>query len=287
MGLFESGLSAVERDVGPPYEYPEQIRQFGPGEVARPLAWDSLTGQQQQFQAIKMSLHAAMVDRIDQEFGRVLTQLRHMEAINNTLIFVLSDNGASAEMMIRDDGHNPDAPPGSADTHFCLGPGWSTVCNTPFRKHKTWVHEGGIATPLIVHWPDVIKTGGQLRHTPGHVIDLMPTILEVAGGEFAKKIPDQPDPPGHSLSPSFGSDIRIERDNLWWSHEGNRAIRVGQWKLVKTGQSEWELFDIENDPAETINMAREMPGKVSELDALWRDEEQRFMADLQSSRESK
>lgn len=283
MGLVESGLSVVEREVGPPYEYPEQIKKFGPGEIDRPLAWDSLTDQQQKFQAMKMSLHAAMVDRIDQEFGRVLDQLRRINALDNTLIFFLSDNGASAEMMIRDDGHDPEAEPGSADTHYCLGPGWSTMCNTPFRKHKTWVHEGGIATPLIVHWPAVIKTGGQLRHSPGHVIDLVPTILEVSEAGPIKLLPDQPKPPGHSLRPSFASDIQIERSDLWWSHENNWAIRVGQWKLVKTRQSAWELFDMKNDQAETFNLAQQMPQKVSELESLWHEKEHQFIVDLQST----
>ncbi len=281
MGLIESGLSEVERDVGPPYEYPEQIKQFGPGETSRPIAWDSLTDEQQKFQAMKMSLHAAMIDRIDREFGRIVEQLRKMNALDNTLIFFLSDNGASAEIMIRDDGHDPDAEPGSADTHYCLGPGWSTVCNTPFRKHKTWVHEGGIATPLIVHWPAVIKSGGDLRHTPGHVIDLAPTILQVAGGNFSKVHPDQPDLPGKSLLPSFGSDNQIERDYLWWSHDNHWAIRVGRWKLVKTRQSAWELFDIERDRAETTDLASEMPTKVNELDSLWHTKEQEFIRDLE------
>ena len=104
-----------------------------------------------------------------------------MGAFENTLIFFMSDNGASAEIMVRDDGHDPTAPPGSAASHLCLGPGWSTVANTPFRRHKTWVHEGGIATPLVVHWPMGIAARGELRHDPGHVIDIVPTILEIAG----------------------------------------------------------------------------------------------------------
>ena len=128
-----------------------------------------------------MAIHAAMVDRMDREIGRVLDQLRAMGALDNTLILFLSDNGASAEIMVRDDGHDPSAPPGSAASHLCLGPGWSTVANTPFRRHKTWVHEGGISTPLIVHWPQGIAARGELRHDPGHVIDLVPTILEAAG----------------------------------------------------------------------------------------------------------
>ena len=140
-------------------------------------------------------MHAAMVERMDREIGRVLDQLRAMNAFENTLIFFLSDNGASAEIMVRDDGHDPEAAPGSAATHLCLGPGWSTVANTPFRRHKTWVHEGGIATPLIVHWPRGIAARGELRHDPGHVIDLVPTILEVAGARRSTTWDGVPVPP--------------------------------------------------------------------------------------------
>src|SRR5437764_8513193 len=149
-----------------------------------------------------MSIHAAMVDRMDQEIGRVVAQIRAMNALDNTLIMFLSDNGASAEIMVRDDGHDPSLPAGSAGTHLCLGPGWSTVSNTPFRMHKTWVHEGGIATPLIVHWPAGIKARGQLRKNPGHVIDLVPTIVEVAGGKPPEAVNGKPVPPrpGKSLA---------------------------------------------------------------------------------------
>ncbi len=122
-----------------------------------------------------MAVHAAMVDRMDREIGRVLAQLRAMGAMDNTLIFFLSDNGASAEIMVRGDGHDPNAECGTGATFLSIGPGWSSLCNTPFRRHKTWVHEGGISTPLIVCWPRGIAARGELRHTPGHVIDFVPT----------------------------------------------------------------------------------------------------------------
>src|SRR5690606_23628022 len=111
-------------------------------------------------------------------------QLKAMGAFENTLILFLSDNGASAEIMIRGDGHDPEAAPGGPDSYLCLGPGWSSVSNTPFRRHKTWVHEGGIATPMIAHWPKGIQSRGELCHAPGHVINIAPTILELAGGEW-------------------------------------------------------------------------------------------------------
>jgi len=231
-------LSDVELEVGPPYHFPEALVTLGAGEVNRPLPWDSLTDGQRTFQATKMAIHAAMIDRMDREIGRVLMQLREMNAFDNTLIFFLSDNGASAEIMVRDDGHDPLAAPGSAASYLCLGPGWSNCSNTPFRRHKTWVHEGGISTPLIAHWPNGIEARGELRKNVGHVIDMVPTILEATGASRFTTWNDKPVPmpPGRSLLPAFATDATVTRDYLWWSHEGNRAIRVDDWKLVAPGK---------------------------------------------------
>jgi arylsulfatase A-like enzyme len=293
LGLIRGGLSAFEREVGPPYFFPDAYEKLGPGEVNKPVEWNDLTSEQQAFQATKMSIHAAMVDRMDQEIGRVVAQLQAMNALDNTLIFFLSDNGASAEIMVRDDGHDRAAPPGSAATHLCLGPGWSTVANTPFRMHKTWVHEGGIATPLVVHWPAGIAARGELRHNPGHVIDLVPTILQAAGGQPpAAAGQAAPPPPGKSLLPAFARDHSVTHDYLWWLHEGSRALRVGDYKVVCASPSlrgrgaaraadqeqpgPWELYDLSADRAETNNLAEKMPEKLRELTALWTARQQEF-----------
>jgi len=271
MGLINNDLPAVERTVGPPYNFPKEIKLFGANETNRPAPWQELSKAQREFQAEKMAIYAAMIDRMDHEIGRVLDQLRTMKAMDNTLILFLSDNGASAEMMVRDDGHDPSAPPGSGDTHFCLGPGWSGVGNTPLRRHKTWVHEGGISTPLIAHWPDGIRAHCEFRTTPGHVIDLAPTILELASvektiansGQFAAL-------PGCSLVPVFKHDEQNPSREIWWSHEGNRAIRVGDWKLVAAGRAApWELYDMKTDRGETVNLAPVMPKMVQELNVRW------------------
>lgn len=272
MGIIEDDLSAVERDVGPPYHFPEALEILGKGEVNRPLPWKDLTREQREFQAVKMAIHAAMIDRMDQEIGRVIEQLEEMDALDNTLIFFLSDNGASAEIMVRADGHDPSAPPGSAASYLCLGPGWSTTANTPFRRHKTWVHEGGIATPLIVHWPEGIEARGSLRHNPGHVIDIVPTILEVAGATPFVYWNGRPVPssPGKSLAPVFSEDQTVAHDYFWWYHEGNRALRVGDWKLVAAGaEAPWELYDLSVDRTETNDLAARMPEKVRELEKVW------------------
>jgi arylsulfatase A-like enzyme len=269
--LLQTPLSKLEPDVGPPYHFPDAMRKLGPGEINRPLPWTQLTDEQRRFQATKMAIHAAMVDRMDREIGRLLEQLKKMGAYENTLVFFASDNGASAEIMVRNGGHDPSAPPGSAATYLCLGPGFSSAANTPFRRHKTWVHEGGISTPLVVHWPAGISARGELRQTPAHVIDIVPTILEVAG---IPKPTDWngvaiPPAPGRSLVGAFAKETVVERDSLWWLHEGNRAIRVGNWKLVAAKGEPWELYDLDKDRAESHNLAAEQPAKVKELEALW------------------
>ena len=278
-GLFNQPLSQTERDLGPPYHYDDVLPKTGADEVNRPTPWNDLTATQKTFQATKMAIHAAMVDRMDREIGRLLEQLRTMKAWDDTLILFASDNGASAEMMIRGEGHDPNAAAGSEKTHLCLGPGWSTVANTPFRRHKTWVHEGGIATPLIAHWPGGIRTPGELRHQPTHLIDFLPTILEVTNVKALDTWNDQPVPPrpGKSLVPTFTRDGQIARDYLWWSHEQNRALRAGDWKIVVSKKGPWELYNLANDRAESKNLASEQPDRVREMERLW---DQEFQSQL-------
>jgi arylsulfatase len=218
-----------------------------------------------------MAIHAAMVDRMDREIGRILAQIRSMGSMENTLIFFLSDNGASAEMMVRGDGHDPEAQCGTGATFLSLGPGWSSMANTPFRRHKTWVHEGGIATPFIVHWPLGVKARGEFRHAPAHVIDVVPTVLELAGAERQERFTaPKVSPPGKSLVPLFKKDGPVKRDAIWWLHEGNRALRVGDWKIVAAGtNAAWELYNLKNDRSESRNLAKAKPAKLRELAALW------------------
>ncbi len=273
-GLVRTPLAAAERDVGPPYPFPDALKKLGPGEVNRPLPWTELTAEQRQFQATKMAIHAAMIACMDREIGRIIEQIKAMNAWENTLVLFLSDNGASAEIMVRGDGHDPAAAPGSEASFLCLGPGWSSAANTPFRRHKTWVHEGGIATPLIAHWPRGITTAGELRHAPGHVIDVVPTVLELANIKPAANLP------GKSLVSTFAQDRAIARDYLWWLHEGNRALRVGDWKLVSLKNSDsWELYDLATDRAEQNNLASHRPDKVAELEAIWNNARDRFTHD--------
>lgn len=267
-----ASLSAIERNVGPPFAYPQALKKLGPNEINRPLPWEELSDAQKDFQACKMAIHAAMVDRMDREIGRVLAQLNAMGAMENTVMFFLSDNGASAEMMVRGDGHDQNAECGTGATFLSIGPGWSSLANTPFRRHKTWVHEGGICTPLIIHWPKGIAARGEIRHTPAHVIDFVPTIMELAGGKPPDQWNGKPEPPrpGVSIVPLLTKDGGITRDSLWWLHENNRALRVGDWKIVAAGKdSAWELYDLSSDRCETHDLAKDRPEKVRELSAIW------------------
>lgn len=275
MGIVKGGLSALEPEIGPPYRHFSDAakEQLGPKEIDGELPWDSLTEEQKAFQAIKMEIHAAMVDRMDQEIGKIIEQVKAMSAFEDTLILFLSDNGASAEIMIRGDGHDDSVPAGSGASYLCLGPGWSKAANTPFRRHKTWVHEGGASTPLIAHWPKNISTKGDLRHRIGHVVDIAPTILEIAGAQWpaevgGKKVPSRP---GKSLVAAFRVDQDYQDRKLWWLHEGNRALRHGDYKLVAAKGEKWQLYDCRTDRAEMNDLSSEMPEKAKQLEESWND----------------
>lgn len=274
-------LPAIERDIGPPYAFPDAIKKLGPHELNRPLAWKDLTPEQKAFQAEKMAVHAAMVDRMDREIGRILTALKKAKKMDDTLVVFLSDNGASAEIMVRGDGHDPNAECGTGATFLSIGPGWSSLCNTPFRRHKTWVHEGGIHTPFIAHWKNGIGLKGEVRHTPGHVVDFVPTALELATGKsvFRPDIAGSPEFAGKSLVPAFTGDGMVNHESLWWLHEGNRALRIGDWKIVAAGAtSAWELYDLKADATESRNLAKDHPEKVREMSDQWQKRTDAFLA---------
>jgi len=172
---------------------------------------------------------------------------------------------------VRGDGHDPAVPMGSAKSFLCIGPGWSSACNTPFRRHKTWVHEGGISTPLIAHWPAGIAARGELRHSPTHLVDIVPTLLELTGAKKPATIKGfaVPPAPGRSFAPVLAKDVTVPHDFLWWEHEGNRAIRAGDWKLVTLAKGAWELYDLTTDRGEAHNLAAARPDKARELEAMW------------------
>ncbi|MCP4194742.1 MAG: sulfatase-like hydrolase/transferase [Planctomycetaceae bacterium] len=275
MGLLNSTAvsqpSRVERDLGPPYHFPDAFGILGDGEVNKPVPWKALSDPQKKFQATKMAIHAAMIHRMDIEIGRVFDQIKKMGQWENTMVIFLSDNGASAEIMVRDDGHDPNLSPGSADTYLCLGPGWSTTCNTPFRRHKTWTHEGGTSTPLLIAWPEGIPARGEIRRNPGHVIDIAATLLELTGAERAANAPPTP---GNSLLPELRQDApvgkrRVDQNSIWWFHDGHKAIRRGDWKAVAPIGEPWELYNLGVDRQESLDLAVPQADKLQELVRDW------------------
>ncbi|OHE81239.1 MAG: arylsulfatase [Verrucomicrobia bacterium GWF2_62_7] len=270
MGIVNCDLALRDEKLSPRYFKADLLEKIGPGESRYAVAWQSLTDEQRRFQATKMAIHAAMVDRMDREIGRVVEQLRAMGALENTVIFFLSDNGADATLMVRGDGHDRAAAPGSWQTFLCVGPGWASASNSPFRRQKVWVNEGGVSTPLIAHWPKGIAARGEFRRDVGHVIDFAPTLLDLAGGKAALPA-GAPPLPGKSLVPAFARDGAVEREFLFFNHEGNRAMRMGDWKLVSAREDEdtWELFDLSTDRGERKNLIKEQPERARVMEAKW------------------
>jgi arylsulfatase len=274
MGIVNCELSPRQPRTKPPWNLsPDALAErIGVGESAKAVNWRSLTARQQAFQARKMEVHAAMIHRLDREAGRVIDQIKAMGQWENTITLFVSDNGASAEQIIRGDGHDKKSVPGSGESYLCLGPGWSTASNTPFRYHKSWVHEGGIASPLIVHWPDGIHARGELRHTPSHFVDIVPTMLNLAGQTEAPAWRGRKAPPmaGVSLARTIQDGSDNDRQYIFFQHIGHRALRMGKWKLVAVHHGKWELYDMESDRSELHNLATEYPERVKEMADIWK-----------------
>jgi len=285
MGIVNCGLAPLEPAFTPRYYQPDVLEKVGPGELVHALPWTQLTDEQKRFQATKMAIHAAMIDRMDQEIGRVLAQVRAMGAWDNTIIVFLSDNGTDATVMVRGDGNDRSATPGLAGSFLCLGPGWSSAGNAPFRRHKIWTHEGGISTPFIVHWPKGIAAHNELRHDVGHVIDLLPTLVELAGGNPEKVAAGAPPLPGRSLVSAFAKDNSVTRENVFFNHEGNRAFRMGDYKIVSAREdnSVWELYNLATDRCEQQNLAAAQPDRVRDMAARWQQLEDTFVREAGKS----
>ena len=225
------------------------------------------------WEAARMAVYAAMIDSMDQSIGRLLAHLKRKGVYEDTFILFLSDNGGCAEFMAEDGwakfmpdvtndgrqiamGNRPGLRPGGPLTYMSYDLPWANVSNAPFRLFKHWVHEGGISTPLLAQWPARVRPGG-IAHSPAHVVDLMPTILEAAGAAYPRELGGHAIQPldGESLMPLLdGKDWRREQP-IFWEHEGNCAVRVGDFKLVRRQGLDWELYDMEADRTELTDLA--------------------------------
>ena len=232
-------------------------------------AWDKLTpAEQDRFDHI-MAIYAACVAHMDTAVGRLVAALKQRGELDHTLIMFLSDNGANAESG--PNGRLEGMQPGGPGSTVFEGQSWATLSNTPFRRYKHFNHEGGIATPLIVHWPDRVAGKNVFRQQPGHLIDIMATCVDVGGAKYPTEFHDKPILPmeGKSLLPAF-ENKPIDRDAIFWEHEGNAAVRAGDWKLARVGRNgPWELYNLKTDRTELHDLAATDPERAKELAAKW------------------
>ncbi len=261
LGLFPQPVALSERDAGE-------------------AAWSET--EHPEWQQRRMEVFAAQVVALDRGVGRVLDHLERTGVLDDTLVLFLSDNGAEAEELQVDRwlaphvtpdrtragepvaiGNDPSIDPGREDTFTSYGRPWANLSNTPFRLYKKWVHEGGIAAPLIAHWPGGGVLNGGIQHDPQHVIDVLPTVLDAVGARAAEELP------GRSLLPALRGVSSEEERALFWEHIGNAAVRCGRYKLVREVGREWELYDLEEDRSEQRDIAAEHPDLVGELEAEW------------------
>lgn len=232
-------------------------------------AWDKLSDKEKdRFDEI-MSIYAACVSHMDAAVGKLVDALKQRDMLDNTLIMFMSDNGGNGESGPngRLEGEHPGA---AGSTVFC-GKSWATLENTPFRRYKHYNHEGGVSTPLIVHWPAGFSAHNEFRRQPGHLIDVMATCVDVSGAKYPTEFHGQSIPPmeGRSLVPAF-ADKPIQRDALYWEHEGNAAVRVNDWKLVRTGyRGQWELYDMKKDRTELHDLSADRADVAKDLLAKW------------------
>lgn len=277
-GRYRSGYFALRRErfermcrmsvIRSKWKLPEPDRKLG--DFRYDLAAEEWKGSLEQERL--MEIYAAMVERMDRGVGEVLAALRETGIEQNTVVLFLSDNGGCASMPLPSempayDAHNRGKQAGGRDSYLLCGPGWAMAQSTPFRRYKTWTYEGGIATPLIARWPGRIPVN-VWRHEPAHVVDLMPTFAELAGGRYEGSIAAE----GHSLAGALMGGRAVPGREIGWFLYGSRAFREGRWKAVwgATG-FRWELYDMDEDRTETRDLAGREKKVVARLSRKWED----------------
>ena len=319
-GKYDKGLAAIREKRYERLKAIGMIDESWP--LSEAVAkWDTL--QNKAWHARNMEVYAAMITRMDRGIGKIVDKLEEKGMLNNTLILYLQDNGGCAETLhwVQHNNvyneqsalriHEPMSPEelqmhmfpkqnregfavnvmgrkvmaGDDRTYHAYGPVWANVSNTPFREFKHWVHEGGVATPLIAHWPSTIKDHGEIRNQPGHVIDIMATVVDITGATYPSAYDGKAIVPmeGKSLLGVFTNNEAIEREAIYFEHGGNRGVRKGKWKLVSKASDneenftktdtlrleQWELFNMQTDRTETVDLSREHLDLVKELSLLW------------------
>ncbi|MCP4774255.1 MAG: arylsulfatase [Planctomycetaceae bacterium] len=309
-GVYDGGYQGIRQAR---YEKMKALGVISKKAELSPLIGEWANVEDQEWEAACMEVYAAMVDQMDQGIGRIVEALRQEGKLDNTLVMFMQDNGGCAEAggrktsgerklraakptlpVVSDDlqHYQASAPlqtrdgypvrrghvmPGPADTYIGYGRNWANVSNTPFREYKHYVHEGGISTPLVVHWPMGFQSKDELRSEPSHLVDLMATCLDVANVAYPKKRGDVVLTPleGASLRPVFQGQ-QLDRKMLFFEHEGNRALRMGDWKLVAKGRHgqddvKWELFNISNDRSELHDLSAIEPERFKSMQSLWKE----------------
>ena len=267
-GKYKIGWDALRRQR---YKRQIEMGMFDPKYAMSPRderapSWESLSDSEKNEADLAMAVYAAMIDRMDQAIGRVLAKVKEIGKWENTLVLFLSDNGGCAETPDR----TPDIPPGPVEGYRALGPAWANASNTPYRKYKSSDYEGGNCTPFIAYWPGVIKPGS-ITDQVGHIIDILPTFMDITGATYPEWINDRKTKPpaGQSLLPIFQGKQRRGHEVLYWQFGGAKAVRMGDWKLVRYGKADWELYNLEQDRTELNNLAVKHSERVRRMAALW------------------
>lgn len=315
-GRYDEGYEVIRNER---FERMKKLGVIDPEWKLSPVAEKWADQKNKAWDAKNMEVYAAMIDNMDQGIGRVVDALKANDQFENTLILFMQDNGGCAETLGRTtrknehdrmtpkpskpdfapmakdelqkdmiphqsrDGYltrmGPNNMPGPDGTYIAYGKGWANVSNVPFREYKHYVHEGGISTPLIAHWPAQIKNKGQMRKTPSHLIDIMATCVDIGEAYYPESYQ------GHDIIPMEGKSLlsvfqadTLARSHLFWEHEGNRAVRQGDWKLVmKKSDGIYELFNLKDDKTEMNNLIAEYPEKAAQLEQLWDSESDRTL----------
>ena len=240
--------------------------------------WSDLSKEEKQFLEPMMEVYAAMIHRLDLNIGRLVQHLKSTGQFDNTLILFLSDNGACTYQRLRTDVKVP----GPVDSDIAYDARWANMCNTPLRLYKQYAHEGGTLTPMIAHWPAGIKARGELCHFPSHLVDIMPTITELAQTEYPTSFNDQDiyKMEGTSLISAFSDPTnKVRAKEIFWEFSGNHAVRSGDWKIVAERGKSWELYHLAKDRSETLDLSEALPKKVAELAKTYDDWAERVGAE--------